>query len=159
MYYISSILQSCHFISDKLEVLSIISDRFTDWSIRKIESVSHAVLGDMLQMDIDWDWVTTATQALIPQLHTGITATLKGSVNDEMGKMYRIPLLTWFPLGLENRENLEKWEGIFQSGKSQGILSRLEKSGNFTQSTGKIRKNYTGKLKKILDKSGKFVSQ
>ena len=24
-----------------------------------------------------------------------------------------------FPLGLEN---LEKWEGIFQSGKSQGIL-------------------------------------
>ena len=36
---------------------------------------------------------------------------------------------TWFPLGLEIRENLEKWEGIFQSGKSQGILSRLEKSG------------------------------
>ena len=29
----------------------------------------------------------------------------------------------------------------FQSGKSQGILSRLEKSGNFTQNTGKIRKN------------------
>ena len=24
---------------------------------------------------------------------------------------------------------LEKWEGIFQSGKSQGILNRLEKSG------------------------------
>ena len=35
---------------------------------------------------------------------------------------------------------LKKWEGIFQSGKSQGILSRLEKSGNFTQNTGKIRK-------------------
>ena len=52
-----------------------------------------------------------------------------------------------------------KWEGIFQSGKSQGILSRLEKSGNFTQNTGKIRKKYTGKLKKILEKSGKFVSQ
>ena len=31
-----------------------------------------------------------------------------------------------FPLG---PENLEKWEGIFQSGKSQGILNRLEKSG------------------------------
>ena len=31
-----------------------------------------------------------------------------------------------FPLGLEN---LEKWEGIFQSGKSQWILNRLEKSG------------------------------
>ena len=44
----------------------------------------------------------------------------------------------WFPPGLENRENLEKWEGIFQSGKSQGILLRLEKSGNFTQNTGKI---------------------
>ena len=34
-----------------------------------------------------------------------------------------------------------------------------EKSGNFTQNTGKIGKNYTGKLKRILEKSGKFVSQ
>ena len=33
---------------------------------------------------------------------------------------------TGFPLRLEN---LEKWEGIFQSGKSQGILNRLEKLG------------------------------
>ena len=41
-----------------------------------------------------------------------------------------------FPLGLEN---LEKWEGIFQSGKSQGILNRLEKSGKITQNTGKLR--------------------
>ena len=40
-----------------------------------------------------------------------------------------------FPLGLEN---LEKWEGIFQSGKSQGILNRLEKSGKITQNTGKL---------------------
>ena len=40
-----------------------------------------------------------------------------------------------FPLGLEN---LEKWGGIFQSGKSQGILNRLEKSGKITQNTGKI---------------------
>ena len=47
---------------------------------------------------------------------------------------------SWFPLGLEIRENLEKWEGIFQSGKSQGILSRLEKSGNFAQNTGKTGK-------------------
>ena len=38
-----------------------------------------------------------------------------------------------FPLGLE------KWEGIFQSGKSQGILNRLEKSGKITQNTGKLR--------------------
>ena len=38
-----------------------------------------------------------------------------------------------FPLGLENQENLEKWEGIFQSGKSQGILTRLEKSGKIIQ--------------------------
>ena len=43
-----------------------------------------------------------------------------------------------FPLGLEN---LEKWEGIFQSGKSQGILNRLEKSG---------------KSHKILENSGNF---
>ena len=38
--------------------------------------------------------------------------------------------LSVFPLGLEN---LEKWEGIFQSRKSQGILNRLEKSENFRQ--------------------------
>ena len=44
-----------------------------------------------------------------------------------------------FPLGLENLENLEKWEGIFQSGKSQGILNRLEKSGKIIQNTGKLR--------------------
>ena len=31
------------------------------------------------------------------------------------------------------------WENFFQSGKSQGILSRLEKSGNFTQNTRKVR--------------------
>ena len=30
-----------------------------------------------------------------------------------------------FPPGLEIRENLEKWEGIFQSGKSQGILLNI----------------------------------
>ena len=34
-----------------------------------------------------------------------------------------------FPLGLEN---LEKWEGIFQSGKSQGIFDE----------TGKVRENH-----------------
>ena len=45
-----------------------------------------------------------------------------------------------FPLGLEN---LEKWEGIFQSGKSQGILNRLEKSGKITQNTGKLREFQT----------------
>ena len=28
---------------------------------------------------------------------------------------------------------LDKWEGIFQSGKSQGILNRLEKSENHTK--------------------------
>ena len=40
-----------------------------------------------------------------------------------------------FPLGLES---LEKREGIFQSGKSQGILNRLEKSEKITQNTGKL---------------------
>ena len=50
---------------------------------------------------------------------------------------------TGFPLGLENLENLEKWEGIFQSGKSQGILNRLEKSGKITQNTGKLREFQT----------------
>ena len=45
----------------------------------------------------------------------------------------------------------------WKNGKS-GNFARLEKSGNFTQNTGKIRKNYTGKLKKMQEKSGKFVS-
>ena len=73
--------------------------------------------------------------------------------------MYSADQYPWFPPGLEIRENLEKWEGIFQSGKSRGILSILEKLGNFTQNTGQIGKNYTGKLKRILEKSGKFASQ
>ena len=51
--------------------------------------------------------------------------------------------LSGFPLGLENLENLEKWEGVFQSGKSQGILTRLEKSGKITQNTGKLREFQT----------------
>ena len=44
-----------------------------------------------------------------------------------------------FPLGLEN---LEKWEGIFQSGKSQGILNRLEKSGKSQGKPHKILENW-----------------
>ena len=32
-----------------------------------------------------------------------------------------------------------KWEGIFQSWKSQGILNRLGKSGKTLQNTGKLR--------------------
>ena len=63
------------------------------------------------------------------------------------------------PTGAGKQGKPGKWEGIFQSGKNQEILSRLENAGDFTQNTGKIRKNYTGKLKKILEKSGKFVSQ
>ena len=31
-----------------------------------------------------------------------------------------------------------KWESIYQSGKSQGILIRLEKSRNFTQNAGNV---------------------
>ena len=38
---------------------------------------------------------------------------------------------------------LGKWEGIFQSGESQGILNRLEKSGKITQNTGKLRQFQT----------------
>ena len=41
-----------------------------------------------------------------------------------------------------------KWESIFQSRKTQGILLRLEKSGKYTKNTGKIRKSCAGKLKK-----------
>ena len=35
----------------------------------------------------------------------------------------------WFPPGLETRENLEKWEGIFQSGKSQGFCQDWKSQG------------------------------
>ena len=49
----------------------------------------------------------------------------------------QVYIKTGFPLRLEN---LEKWEGVFQSGKSQGILNRLEKSGKITQNTGEMRK-------------------
>ena len=59
---------------------------------------------------------------------------------------------SWFPPGLEIRENLEKFEGIFQLGKSQEILSRLEKSGNFTQNTRKIRKKLYWKTEKNTGK-------
>ena len=45
-----------------------------------------------------------------------------------------------FPLGLES---LKKWESIFQSGKSQRILNKLEKSGKITQNTGKAREFQT----------------
>ena len=48
---------------------------------------------------------------------------------------------TGFLLGLENLENLEKWEGIFQSEKSQGILNRLEKSGKSHGKSHKILEN------------------
>ena len=39
--------------------------------------------------------------------------------------------------------NPKKWEGIFQSGKSQGILNRLEKSVKITQNSGKDREFQT----------------
>ena len=35
----------------------------------------------------------------------------------------------------------------------------VREKARFTQNTGKIIKNYTGKLKKILKNSGKFVNQ
>ena len=47
-------------------------------------------------------------------------------------------LSSWFPHGLENLEN----EITFPVRKSQGILNRVEMSGNFTQITGKMRKFY-----------------
>ena len=53
---------------------------------------------------------------------------------------FLLHLLPGFPLRLEN---LEKWEGSFQSGKSQGILNRLEKSGKITKHTGKFREFQT----------------
>ena len=59
-----------------------------------------------------------------------------------MSQWQQVGSVPGFPLGLEN---LEKWEGVFQSGKSQGILIRLEKSGKITQNTGK-----SGNFRQIL---------
>ena len=53
----------------------------------------------------------------------------------KLNTIHSVDVITGFPLGLGN---LEKWEGIFQSGKSQGIFNRLEKSGKITQNTGKV---------------------
>ena len=44
--------------------------------------------------------------------------------------------MSGFPLGLEN---LEKWEGIFQSGNFEQTGKVREKSGKITQNTGKLR--------------------
>ena len=38
---------------------------------------------------------------------------------------------------------LGKWKGIFQLGKSQEILNRLEKSSKISQNTGKVREFHT----------------
>ena len=58
---------------------------------------------------------------------------------------------TGYPFGLEN---LGKGEGIFQSGESQGILTRLEKpvkkSGKITQNTGKLREFQTNVICYLL---------
>ena len=54
----------------------------------------------------------------------------------KLNTIHSVDVITGFPLGLGN---LEKWEGIFQSGKSQGIFNRLEKSGKITQNTEKVR--------------------
>ena len=44
------------------------------------------------------------------------------------------------PTGTGNQGKPGKMGRHFQSGKSWGILSRLEKSGNFGQNTGKTGK-------------------
>ena len=40
---------------------------------------------------------------------------------------------------------------IFQSGKSQGILNRLEKSGKITQNTGKLKEFQTNVISYFSD--------
>ena len=61
--------------------------------------------------------------------------------------MYHVKGIAWsdssFPLLLQKLENLEKWEPIFQSRKSQWIFDWLEKSANFTKDSGKAREFYT----------------
>ena len=54
-----------------------------------------------------------------------------------------IDAMSEFPLGLEN---LEKWEGIFQSGKSSG---NFEQTGKVGRKSAKITQN-TGNFRQIL---------
>ena len=53
--------------------------------------------------------------------------------------VYEFSIETGFPLGLEKLENLEKWEGIFQSGNFEQTGKVREKSGKTTPNTGKLR--------------------
>ena len=74
-----------------LEMICLhVSERYVDWSVRKIESTSHVVLGGSLQVSVDWDWITTGPQLLfrITGAPTGITATLKDDIGDDMGKIH-----------------------------------------------------------------------
>ena len=57
--------------------------------------------------------------------------------------MYRAMILHRVPTQTGKPGKPGKWEGIFQSGKSQGILIRLEKSGKSQ-----------GKSHKILESQG-----
>ena len=50
-----------------------------------------------------------------------------------------ISTVAGFQLGLEKLENLEKWEGIFQSGNFEQTGKVREKSGKTTPNTGKLR--------------------
>ena len=53
------------------------------------------------------------------------------------GKNAIIPLYFTVPTSTGKPRKPGKWEYIFQSGKSQEILNKLERSGNFTQNTEK----------------------
>ena len=64
------------------------------------------------------------TKGTLIQLKTGVEEFAMKSTND------RVPTQTGKP-GKMGR-------GIFQSGKGQGILNRLEKSGKITQNTEKL---------------------
>ena len=64
-----------------------------------------------------------------------------------------------FPLGLEN---LEKWEGIFQSWKSQGILNRLEKSGKSQGILSRLEKSgeiLENKMDQVFSKENKILKK
>ena len=54
---------------------------------------------------------------------------------------YQVPIGTGKP---------GKWERIFQSGKSQGILNRLEMSRKIGQNTGKVREFLTNVIYNFL---------
>ena len=75
---------------------------------------------------------------ILPKLSKARTV----SMGDATSGYWHVPLDLHSSQGSHSDwKTWKKWEGIFQSGKSQGILNRLEKSGKSQGKPHKILEN------------------